>query len=79
MDLARPLTDQLAEQAWADFQAIETNGGFVAAGEYLAGRIDREEYLRADPADLVVQLGTPSPRDSSPPCPMSRPGNPAIP
>ena len=33
---------------------------------YQAGRIDREEYLRADPADLVVQLGTPSPRASSP-------------
>ena len=42
------LTDQLAEQAWADFQAIETNGGFVAAGEYLAGRIAEVAARRSD-------------------------------
>ncbi len=33
------LTARLAGQAWADFQAIEANGGFAAATGYLTGRI----------------------------------------
>ncbi|MBS9532287.1 methylmalonyl-CoA mutase small subunit [Mycobacterium sp. M1] len=33
------LTEQLAEQAWAHFQEIEKLGGFVAARDYVAGRI----------------------------------------
>lgn len=33
------LTAQLAEQAWAHFQDIETRGGFVAARDYIAAQI----------------------------------------
>ena len=33
------LTERLAEQAWQHFQQIESHGGFVDAGEYIAARI----------------------------------------
>jgi methylmalonyl-CoA mutase len=33
------LTDQLAEQAWRHFQAIEAHGGFVEARDFIAGQV----------------------------------------
>jgi methylmalonyl-CoA mutase len=33
------LTEQLAQQAWQHFQAIEKHGGFVDAGDYITGQI----------------------------------------
>jgi len=32
------LTEQLAQQAWQHFQAIEKHGGFVDAGDYITGQ-----------------------------------------
>ncbi|WP_343573487.1 methylmalonyl-CoA mutase small subunit [Mycobacterium sp.] len=42
------LTDQLAHQAWASFQAVEQRGGFVAATDYIAGQIAAIAGKRAD-------------------------------
>lgn len=42
------LTEQLAQQAWQHFQAIETYGGFVDAGDYLAGQIHETAARRTD-------------------------------
>ena len=42
------LTEQLAQQAWQHFQAIEARGGFVDAGDYIAGQIAEIAARRAD-------------------------------
>jgi methylmalonyl-CoA mutase len=42
------LTEQLAHQAWQHFQAIEAHGGFVDAGEYIAGQIAEIAARRTD-------------------------------
>ncbi|OOK76971.1 methylmalonyl-CoA mutase family protein [Mycobacterium kansasii] len=42
------LTEQLAQEAWRHFQAIEAHGGFVAAHDYLAGRIAEVAARRTD-------------------------------
>jgi methylmalonyl-CoA mutase len=42
------LTNQLAHQAWQTFQAIEKHGGFVEAGDYIAGQIAEIAGLRTD-------------------------------
>ncbi|MFZ1177592.1 MAG: methylmalonyl-CoA mutase small subunit, partial [Mycobacterium sp.] len=42
------LTEQLAQQAWQHFQAIEARGGFVDAGDYVAGQIAEIAAQRAD-------------------------------
>jgi methylmalonyl-CoA mutase len=42
------LTDQLAHQAWQSFQTIEQHGGFVDAGEFIAGQIGEIAARRAD-------------------------------
>jgi methylmalonyl-CoA mutase len=41
------LTDSLAEQGWAHFQDIEGRGGFTAAGDHIAARIDEVAAARA--------------------------------
>jgi methylmalonyl-CoA mutase len=45
------LTEQLAQQAWAHFQAIEAHGGFVDASDYIAGQIAEIAAERA--ADIA--------------------------
>jgi methylmalonyl-CoA mutase len=45
------LTEELARQAWADFQAIEEHGGFAAAGEFIAAQIAEVAARRA--ADIA--------------------------
>jgi methylmalonyl-CoA mutase len=42
------LTETLATQAWSQFQAIESRGGFRQAGDYLAEQIDAVGTRRAD-------------------------------
>ena len=42
------LTEQLAQQAWQHFQAIEKHGGFADAGDYIAGQIGEIAAQRAD-------------------------------
>jgi methylmalonyl-CoA mutase len=42
------LTSQLAQQAWAHFQALESRGGFVESREYLAEQIAQVSDQRAD-------------------------------
>ncbi len=42
------LTEQLAQQAWQHFQAIETHGGFVDARDYVAGQIAEVAARRTD-------------------------------
>ncbi len=42
------LTEQLAQQAWQHFQAIEARGGFVDACDYVAGQIAEVAARRAD-------------------------------
>ena len=42
------LTEQLAQQAWADFQSIEAHGGFSAAAGFLTERIAEVAARRAD-------------------------------
>jgi methylmalonyl-CoA mutase len=42
------LTDQLAERAWQQFQAIEARGGFVDARAYVADRIAETAARRTD-------------------------------
>jgi methylmalonyl-CoA mutase len=42
------LTDQLAEQAWRHFQAIEAHGGFVDAHDFIAGEVAKIAARRAD-------------------------------
>ncbi len=42
------LTDQLAEQAWRHFQAIEAHGGFVDAREFIAGQVAEIAARRTD-------------------------------
>src|SRR6202012_2036310 len=42
------LTEQLAQEAWQHFQAIEANGGFVEARDYIAGQIAEIAARRAD-------------------------------
>jgi len=42
------LTEQLAQQAWRDFQDIEAHGGFADARDYLAERIAELAARRAD-------------------------------
>ncbi len=42
------LTEELAQQAWADFQSIETNGGFSAAAGFLIDRIGEIAARRTD-------------------------------
>lgn len=42
------LTEQLAAAAWADFQAIEANGGFRAAAAFITERIAAVAVSRAD-------------------------------
>ncbi|ORB86859.1 methylmalonyl-CoA mutase small subunit [Mycobacterium kansasii] len=42
------LTEQLAQRAWQHFQSIEAHGGFVAAHDYLAGRIAELAARRTD-------------------------------
>jgi methylmalonyl-CoA mutase len=42
------LTEQLAQQAWQHFQAIEKHGGFVEAGDYITGQIGEIAAQRTD-------------------------------
>ncbi|HTZ16001.1 MAG TPA: methylmalonyl-CoA mutase small subunit [Mycobacterium sp.] len=42
------LTEQLAQQAWRHFQAIEKHGGFVDAGDYITGQIGEIAAQRTD-------------------------------
>ena len=42
------LTDQLAQQAWAKFQELESLGGFVAARDHLSAQIAEVAASRAD-------------------------------
>jgi methylmalonyl-CoA mutase len=42
------LTEQLAQQAWQHFQAIEKHGGFVDAGDYITDQISEIATQRAD-------------------------------
>jgi methylmalonyl-CoA mutase len=42
------LTEQLAQQAWRHFQAIEERGGFIDARDYLADQIDAVAARRID-------------------------------
>ena len=42
------LTEQLAQQAWQHFQAIEKHGGFADAGDYITGQISEIAAQRAD-------------------------------
>jgi methylmalonyl-CoA mutase len=42
------LTEQLAQEAWQHFQAIEANGGFVEARDYIAGQIAEIAARRTD-------------------------------
>lgn len=42
------LTDQLAQQAWAKFQDLESRGGFVAARDHLSAQIAEVAARRAD-------------------------------
>ena len=42
------LTEQLAQQAWQHFQAIEKHGGFVDAGDYITGQIGEIATQRTD-------------------------------
>ena len=42
------LTDQLAEQAWRHFQAIEAHGGFVDAHDFIAGKVAEIAARRTD-------------------------------
>jgi len=42
------LTEQLAQQAWQHFRAIEARGGFVDAGDYVADQIADIAAQRAD-------------------------------
>ena len=42
------LTDQLAEQAWRHFQAIEAHGGFVNAHDFIAGEVAEIAARRTD-------------------------------
>ncbi len=42
------LTDQLAEQAWRHFQAIEAHGGFVDARDFIAGQVAEIAARRTD-------------------------------
>ena len=42
------LTEQLAQQAWEHFQAIEAHGGFVDARDYIASQIADIAARRAD-------------------------------
>lgn len=42
------LTDQLAQQAWAKFQELESLGGFVAARDHLSAQIAEVAARRAD-------------------------------
>jgi methylmalonyl-CoA mutase len=42
------LTEQLAQQAWQHFQAIEQHGGFIEAHDYIAGRIGDIAAQRTD-------------------------------
>ncbi|MGX9672405.1 methylmalonyl-CoA mutase small subunit [Mycobacterium sp. HM-7] len=42
------LTDQLAQQAWAKFQELESLGGFVAARDHLSTQIAEVAARRAD-------------------------------
>ena len=42
------LTEQLAQQAWEHFQAIEAHGGFVDARDYVAGQIAEIAAKRTD-------------------------------
>jgi methylmalonyl-CoA mutase len=42
------LTEQLAQQAWGHFRAIEGRGGFVDARDYVAGQIAEIAARRAD-------------------------------
>jgi methylmalonyl-CoA mutase len=42
------LTEQLAQQAWEHFQAIEAHGGFVDARDYIAGQIAEIAAQRTD-------------------------------
>lgn len=42
------LTEQLAQQAWKDFQGIEERGGFVDARDYLAEQIAEAAARRLD-------------------------------
>ncbi|MGO9351379.1 MAG: methylmalonyl-CoA mutase small subunit [Mycobacterium sp.] len=42
------LTDQLAEQAWRHFQAIEAHGGFINAHDFIAGEVAEIAARRTD-------------------------------
>ncbi|MUL63160.1 methylmalonyl-CoA mutase small subunit [Mycobacterium sp. CBMA 234] len=42
------LTDQLAQQAWKQFQELESRGGFVAARDHLSAQIAEVAARRAD-------------------------------
>jgi methylmalonyl-CoA mutase len=42
------LTEQLAQQAWQHFQAIEKHGGFADAGDYITGQIGEIAAQRTD-------------------------------
>ncbi|BBY61250.1 methylmalonyl-CoA mutase small subunit [Mycolicibacterium sarraceniae] len=50
------LTKSLAAQAWSHFQDVESRGGFVAAGDHIAERI---EEIRARRADDIAHRRTP--------------------
>lgn len=42
------LTESLAAQAWSQFQDLEARGGFVAAHDHLADRVEQVRVRRAD-------------------------------
>ena len=76
------LTEQLAQQAWEHFQAIEAHGGFVDARDYVAGQIAEIAAKRTDDiahrrtavtgVSEFPNLGEPPlPQDGSPDTPLA--------
>ena len=74
------LTEQLTQQAWEHFQAIEAHGGFVDAHHYVAGQIAEIAAKRADDIAhrrTAVTGVSEFPNLGEPPLPQS--GSPATP
>jgi methylmalonyl-CoA mutase len=61
------LTDEIARAAWAEFQAIEAQGGLIAAlaGGHMARRVEVANAARGDPKILGVTAFPPE-TDASP-------------
>ena len=74
------LTEQLAQQAWEHFQAIEAHGGFVDARDHIAGQIAEVAAKRTDDIAhrrTAVTGVSEFPNLSEPPLPQSdSPGTP---